>query len=142
MLPNCLQGGRSKHCTHNRMLLGILCGGGQRLKALCPSPNETLAYIVWSSSLDLGESEGMCPGAASFPGLHAQLLLPAVRKARLKSVQTFPPLFILQATKAGHGGLGTRLFEYVCITYTRKLVQGCILMDEGGELYVWKWMYM
>jgi len=29
--------------------------------------------------------------------------------SRDKSVQAFPPLFILQATKAGRGGLGTRL---------------------------------
>ena len=29
--------------------------------------------------------------------------------SRDKSVQAFPLLFILQATKAGHGGLGTRL---------------------------------
>ena len=28
-----------------------------------------------------------------------------------KSFQAFPPLFMLQATKAGHGGLGTRLIE-------------------------------
>ena len=26
-----------------------------------------------------------------------------------KSIQAFPPLFLLQATKAGHRGLGTRL---------------------------------
>ena len=30
-------------------------------------------------------------------------------KSRDKSFQAFPPLFILQATKAGHGGLGARL---------------------------------
>ena len=36
-------------------------------------------------------------GLASFPGLHAQLLsLP-------------PAFFVLQATKTGRGGLGTRL---------------------------------
>ena len=29
--------------------------------------------------------------------------------SRDKSIQAFPPLFVLQATKAGRGGLGTRL---------------------------------
>ena len=36
-----------------------------------------------------------------------------------KSLQAFPlPLFVLQATKAGHGGLGTRLHTvYICTYY-------------------------
>jgi len=32
-----------------------------------------------------------------------------------KSVQAIPPLFILQATKVGCGGLGTRLYIYIYI---------------------------
>ena len=33
--------------------------------------------------------------------------------SRDKSIQAFPPLFVLQATKAGRGGLGTRLRRVV-----------------------------
>jgi len=32
--------------------------------------------------------------------------------SRDKSFQAFPPLFVLQATKAGRGGQGTRLIQY------------------------------
>ena len=42
--------------------------------------------------------------------------------------QAFPPLFVLQATKAGRGGLGMRL-----LTATRKQVEvthGCWVIEE------------
>ena len=55
---------------------------------------------MFSMALDMDPQDVITVVAlASFPGLHAQLLSLAVQKA----------LFILQATKAGCEGLGTRL---------------------------------
>jgi len=112
------------------LLLAVRKSGGKAWKDLsrdeCHCWCHVLSAHIWVCSLpftllslnSVRSFCSICPASliatgsivASYSTWHQQWHAP-----RDKSFQAFPPLFVLQATKTGRGGLGTRLGEHNCV---------------------------
>ena len=103
-------GQRSDTSDTHGQIYHVMCAAADIMFSLLTS-----GFVLSPSLLSLNSVPSfcsVCPVSPIATGLIVQYVTSAATRITWQIRPGLPPLFVLQATKAGHGGLGTRLGQY------------------------------